>query len=560
MIVWGGSPSTNTGARYNPVTNSWLAATLSGAPSARQEHTAVWTDSEMIVWGGIGTASFATGGRYNPSTDSWVATTTTGAPAPRYAHSAVWTGSEMIVWAGFRSGAGGEIISAGGRYCAPCGNVYRDLDGDGHGNPAVTWSLCDGPAPAGYVGNSDDCDDTDANNFPGNIELCDNRDNNCDGQIEVPGPEACDNRDNDCNGLIDEGIAAQGTCVSGQPGVCNAGHNKCFGGAFTCIADRGPGAEICNGLDDDCDGAIDEATDSDRDGHANCSDNCPDAYNPTQTNADGDAYGDACDCAVNDATNGRAPAVANSLRLSKTGASTGLAWQSDGVTGTYRLYRGFRNPGSVFAYNQYCTGVAWPSTSASDSLAPRVGTLFFYLVSRNGCSESALGYGVANAEIPNADPCPSAGTDADGDGIEEAVDVCPGFWNGSQADTDADQRGDVCDNCPSNANAYQEDMDLDGLGDVCDPDLDGDGFANAIDNCPFVANADQADMDTDGIGDVCDPDRDGDGILEDGDASGTAGDNPCTGGVTVNCDDNCPNVANANQADADANGIGDACP
>ena len=66
-------------------------------------------------------------------------------------------------------------------------------------------------------------------------------------------------------------------------------------------------------------------------------------------------------------------------------------------------------------------------------------------------------------------------------------------------------------------------------------------------------------MDTDGIGDVCDPDRDGDGILEDGDASGTAGDNPCTGGVTVNCDDNCPNVANANQADADANGIGDAC-
>ena len=79
----------------------------------------------------------------------------------------------------------------------------------------------------------------------------------------------------------------------------------------------------------------------------------------------------------------------------------------------------------------------------------------------------------------------------------------------------------------------------------------------AIDNRPFVASADQADMDTDSIGLVCDPD--GDGILEDGDASGAAGDHPCTGGVSVNCDDNCPNVANANQADADANGIGDAC-
>ena len=41
-----------------------------------------------------------TGGRYNPSTDSWTATSTTGAPAARTYHTAVWTGSEMIVWGG----------------------------------------------------------------------------------------------------------------------------------------------------------------------------------------------------------------------------------------------------------------------------------------------------------------------------------------------------------------------------------------------------------------------------------------------------------------------------
>jgi hypothetical protein len=70
-------------------------------------------------------------------------------------------------------------------------------------------------------------------------------------------------------------------------------------------------------------------------------------------------------------------------------------------------------------------------------------------------------------------------------------------------------------------------------------DTDGDGWADDEDNCPNIANADQADADGDGIGDACDPDKDGDGVL--------------------NGADNCPDVANADQADADGDGIGDAC-
>src|SRR5438093_12394751 len=90
-----------------------------GAPDARAAHTAVWTGSEMIVWGGDDENSLEinTGGRYNPSTDSWTATSTTNAPEPsQFAYTAVWTGSEMIVW-----GGNGGSLSAGGRYCVPSG-------------------------------------------------------------------------------------------------------------------------------------------------------------------------------------------------------------------------------------------------------------------------------------------------------------------------------------------------------------------------------------------------------------------------------------------------------
>ena len=81
--------------------DTWTATSTTNAPSARSVHTAVWTGSEMIVWGGaVTTTAFNTGGRYNPSTDSWTATSTTNAPTARDCHTAVWTGSEMIVWGG----------------------------------------------------------------------------------------------------------------------------------------------------------------------------------------------------------------------------------------------------------------------------------------------------------------------------------------------------------------------------------------------------------------------------------------------------------------------------
>ncbi len=64
----------------------------------------------------------------------------------------------------------------------------------------------------------------------------------------------------------------------------------------------------------------------------------------------------------------------------------------------------------------------------------------------------------------------------------------------------------------------------------------------------------------DPMNDTCDfTDTDGDGVHDDGDGSGIAGDNTCIGGSTINCDDNCVNMPNADQADVDVDGIGDVC-
>ena len=117
MIVWGGTcgrqcgVSYNTGGRYNPITDNWIPTSTSNAPSARNSHAAVWTGSEMIVWGGE--LLLNTGGRYNPSADSWTPTSTTNAPSGRDGHTAAWTGREMIVWGGGHN--------TGGRYCAESG-------------------------------------------------------------------------------------------------------------------------------------------------------------------------------------------------------------------------------------------------------------------------------------------------------------------------------------------------------------------------------------------------------------------------------------------------------
>ncbi|MFL6275229.1 MAG: BACON domain-containing protein [Blastocatellia bacterium] len=118
MIVWGGVGSSgylNTGARYDPATDTWTAISLVNAPEARAEHQAIWTGSEMIVWGGHNARELNSGGRYNPASDTWMPVSTINAPVGRRTHTIIWTGSEMIVWGG-HVGYRGDGLSTGGRY------------------------------------------------------------------------------------------------------------------------------------------------------------------------------------------------------------------------------------------------------------------------------------------------------------------------------------------------------------------------------------------------------------------------------------------------------------
>ncbi len=131
-------------------------------------------------------------------------------------------------------------------------------------------------------------------NVQASAEICDGLDNNCNGAVDEgnpgggascstgklgvcaagttactggaiacnqnvqPSAEICDGLDNNCNGQVDEGNpGGNAACSTGKPGICAAGTTACTGGALKCNQNQQPMAEICNGLDDDCDGVVD---------------------------------------------------------------------------------------------------------------------------------------------------------------------------------------------------------------------------------------------------------------------------------------------------------------
>ena len=127
---------------------------------------------------------------------------------------------------------------------------YADVDGDGFGDPAVETVACD--TPAGYVDNYTDCDPSDDTVYPGAPETCDDQDNDCDGAVDdspVDAPTWFIDEDDDGYGTSaltmtdctpDEGFVASSDDCDDDDWAINPGAD-----------------EVCNDIDDDCDGVVD---------------------------------------------------------------------------------------------------------------------------------------------------------------------------------------------------------------------------------------------------------------------------------------------------------------
>lgn len=167
-------------------------------------------------------------------------------------------GVDFHVWANSANGNGAPSGDGEGAafystvYGCTGQKFYRDADGDGVGSEASGYTMAC-TQPEHYSSQAGDCADDEARNFPGNLEICDGRDNNCDGQVDegLDLVTRCQDADGDGHGVL--GKATIVGCT-GNPGfgLCDADCDDKDPAVY-------PGAtEICNSRDDNCNQQVDE--------------------------------------------------------------------------------------------------------------------------------------------------------------------------------------------------------------------------------------------------------------------------------------------------------------
>jgi hypothetical protein len=277
---------------------------------------------------------------------------------------------------------------------------YRDGDGDGYGDPSQSAQSC--AAPPTFVSPGGDCDDTRASVYPGALEICDDRDNNCNGLV-----------DDDAQGLDSDG-----------DGIHNACDNCRF--AFNPTQLDSDADHIGNTCDNCALLANPNQADTDSDQRGNACDNCPTAYNPFQDDFDGDHVGDACDNCAFDFDPSQADFDHDNegdicdlndglIFVYGTDDKNYIEWQAESGYTTWNSYRGSlavlratgqytQLPGSNPLAGRDCgLGDPW----VFDDAIPGPGEVEFNLVTGvAGGVESSLGTNSAGGQRVSANPCP----------------------------------------------------------------------------------------------------------------------------------------------------------